>query len=88
MYDVIGLIIYCLHLLYFIYIFLNRYIRLYKWSKLYSVWKYPEVKSANSKSMDGLTSGITGVNDEFFGLRMDDALSNIYLIRSLHRGMF
>ena len=79
---------------------LFRYIRLYKWSKLYSVWRYPAVKALSS----GQNKGSTGnpnisnpanyhsihhpTNEEFYGLRMDDAQSNIYVIRTLHQGTY
>jgi len=72
----------------------TQYVRYYKWSKLYCIWKYPEVSgSGGDNNLGDSTSGFSpnrstttaGANEEFFGLRFDVAHSNIYLLKTLHK---
>jgi hypothetical protein len=66
----------------------TRYIRYYKWSKLYCIWKYPEVSSSvgdGSATSPKKHCATTNTNEEFFGLQFDAAHSNIYLLKTLHK---
>lgn len=64
--------------------------RCYKWSRLLSTWKYPEVQGGDGASVSGEGSHGAGSGGsrpdefEFFGLRASEARVSVFLIRMLH----
>ena len=55
-------------------------IRYYKWSKLLSVWKYPEVADDIENQ-----NKINKAEEEFYSLRIGESRTSLNLIRTLHR---
>lgn len=70
---------------------LERAIRYYKWSKVVSVWNYPEVQqtknNSSNESFNHTSSKQSRGNkgERFFGLDMDRVTSSWYIIRTLHQ---
>lgn len=63
--------------------------RCYKWSRLLSTWRYPEVQGGAGDKGDAASqsevSGGRADEYEFFGLRASEARMSVFLIRMLHR---